>query len=130
MDKFKVDSIYIEDPEIGLNIKNGLGLDAQVTIKELALSNNNTTLSLTHPIINQTINISRALDLGYDFQYAESQVNINNQNSNIEQLISVLPNKINFDYSILTNPLGNHSGYNDFYKTTHPLSLELLLKLP
>lgn len=130
MDKFKADSIQIEDPIIDLIIKNGLGLDAQVTIKELELANNNTSYNLTHPIVNHPLNISRALDLGYDFQYAESQININNQNSNIEQLINVLPNKINIDYAIITNPLGNHSGYNDFYKTIHPLSLDLLLDLP
>ena len=39
MDKFKADSIQIEDPIIDLIIKNGLGLDAQVTIKELELAN-------------------------------------------------------------------------------------------
>ena len=56
-----LDSIQIEDPIIDLIVKNGLGLDAQVTIKELELANNNTSYTLAHPILNQPLNISRAL---------------------------------------------------------------------
>ena len=32
----------------------------------------------------------------------------------INDLTSIFPDEINIDYSIISNPLGNQSGYNDF----------------
>ena len=57
-------------------------------------------------------------------------INFNNSNSNLPQLISMFPEQINIDYQLLTNPLGNQSGYNDFMYQQHPLSLDLSVDIP
>ena len=81
-------------------------------------------------IPNQNININRALDLGIDFQYSVNNLYFNSDNSNIDQLIGIFPDEINIDYSIISNPLGNQSGYNDFIFNKHPLSLNLGVNMP
>jgi hypothetical protein len=42
----------------------------------------------------------------------------------------MMPEEINIDYQLLTNPLGNLSGYNDFIYNEHPLSLDLSVEIP
>ena len=42
----------------------------------------------------------------------------------------MFPEQINIDYQLLTNPLGNQSGYNDFIYQQHPLSLDLSVDIP
>ena len=111
-------------------INNGLGLDAQIVLEKIAFNKNESSTFLQHPIIDQSINISRALDLGWDFQYAKTTIDFNNQNSNIEELIGEFPEKINLKYHIETNPFGNHSGYNDFYNSNHALNVDVGMNIP
>ena len=130
MEKLSSDNISVENPEIQLIINNGLGLDAQIVLEEIAFKKNQNTTFLEHPIIDQSINISRALDLGWNFQYGKNTVDFNNQNSNIEELIGKFPEKINLKYHIESNPLGNHSGFNDFYNSNHALDVDVGIKIP
>jgi hypothetical protein len=130
MDQISANNINIGPPYLNLKIINGVGVDAQLKLKEITFSKNNNQLNVTHPIINNTININRALDLGWDFQTSNYTIDIDSSNSNIESIISLLPNKVLSQYELLTNPLGNISGHNDFYSSNRPLQIDLDIELP
>ena len=123
MEKLDANKVTLLDPELNLIIKNGIGMDAQFYLNEMELNKANNTSYLIHTIINQPININRAEDLGWDFNYSISNILINQQNSNLSELYH-LTNEINTSYSIITNPMGNHTGFNDFYfRIDHYLDL-------
>ena len=105
-------------------------MDCQLKLNEIGFNKKNINQSLNHYSINQNININRALDLGNDFQYSVNNLYFNSDNSNIDQLIGVFPDEINIDYSVISNPLGNQSWYNDFIFNKHPLSLNLGVNIP
>ena len=130
MENLKSKNFELNDSEFELLIKNGIGIDAQLKLNKIEFKKENQIQTLDHLSINQNININRALDFGHDFQYSLMNINFNNSNSNLPQLISIFPEKINIDYQLLTNPLGNQSGYNDFIYQQHPLSLDLLVDIP
>ena len=130
MDQVSAKNISIGPPNLSLNISNGVGVDAQLKLKEITFSKNNNQVNITHPIINNTININRALDLGWDFQTSNYTIEIDSGNSNIQSIISLLPNKVSSEYELMTNPLGNISGHNDFYNYNQPLQVNLDIELP
>ena len=130
MENLKSKNFEINDSEFELIIKNGIGIDAQLKLNKIEFKKKNQIQTLDHLSINQNININRALDLGHAFQYSLMNINFNNSNSNLHQLISMFPEQINIDYQLLTNPLGNQSGYNDFIYQQHPLSLDLSVDIP
>ena len=130
MEGLSSNTIDIDSPAINLSIQNGIGVDAQLLIDELTFQKGITSLYLNHPVIGQSINISRAIDLGWDFLYGDSEILIDENNSNIEEIISFFPEEINLNYQLSTNPLGNHSGYNDFFIANHPLTINLETYFP
>ena len=130
MNQLSSNNIIMEDPELKLMLNNGVGMDAQITINEVIFKKNQNSVLLQHPFIGQSINISRALDLGWDFRYGKAEINFTNQNSNLNEIISFLPEGIELDYKIITNPLGNHSAFNDFYNTNHSFNINAGLKFP
>ena len=130
MKKVASNNFEINNPEFELIIKNGIGIDAQLKLNEVKFNKNNINQSLNHSSINQNININRALELGNVFQYSITDLEFNSNNSNINQLIGIFPDEINIDYSIISNPLGNQSGFNDFIYNKHPLSLNLGVNIP
>tara|TARA_B110000879_G_scaffold2532_2_gene3497 strand:+ start:1418 stop:2974 length:1557 start_codon:yes stop_codon:yes gene_type:complete len=130
MKKLSSRNFEIKDPKLELIIKNGIGIDAQLKLNKIEFIKESNIQILDQMVINQNLNINRALDLGHDFQYSTMNIDFNNSNSNIHQLISMMPEEINIDYQLLTNPLGNLSGYNDFIYNEHPLSLDLSVEIP
>jgi hypothetical protein len=130
MENLKSKNFELNDSEFELLIKNGIGIDAQLKLNKIEFKKDNLIQTLDHLSINQNININRALDLGHHFQYSVMNINFNNSNSNLPQLISIFPEQINIDYQLLTTPLGNQSGYNDFIYQEHPLSLDLFVDIP
>ena len=130
MENINSKNFEINDSKFELLIKNGIGIDAQLKLNKIEFNKETNIQTLDHVVINQNININRALDLGHDFQYSVMSINFNNSNSNLPQLISMFPEEINIDYQLLTNPLGNQSGYNDFIYNDYPLSLDLSVDIP
>jgi len=130
MNQLSSNNIIMEDPELKLMLINGVGMDAQIIINEVLFKKNQNAVLLQHPFIGQTINISRALDLGWDFRYGSAEINFTNQNSNLNEIISFFPEAIELDYKLITNPLGNHSAFNDFYNTNHSFKINAGLKVP
>jgi len=55
---------------------------------------------------------------------------LNNSNSNIEDLISNLPDQMKYSFDVFINPYGNASNYHDFAYDSSALSADLDVALP
>ena len=102
-------SINFNDVKVSLEVASQIGVNASLKINELKTinSNNNQTAILTiAPGINP-FNITKPINpfnINTDVVPTTNTLQLNNTNSNINQLINILPNKIYYDVSIKTNP--------------------------
>ncbi len=128
--KLASNDIQLYQPELEIIIKNGVGMDAQLTINEIEFQRNQSSRLLSHNSIGQSVNISRAQDLGWDFNYSSQSIYISEQNSNLNEIINLFPTLITSTYQLETNPQGNHAGFNDFYYPNKPLSIDAAVTLP
>lgn len=125
-------TIDINDVTISLDIKNYVGADARFTLSDFSSFNsrNSNTVSLSHNIINNPININRAtINNGNIIPYTASYT-MTPSNSNIDLFIENLPNELNYSFNALFNPLGNISGYNDFLYLDNTIDLDFNINLP
>lgn len=133
-DKIIDGSIDIEDVSVSLDFQNGIGVDAQLAINQLTTfnSNSNQYVSLNHSIINSPININRAQETNSfpDVNYTYYHNELNTTNSNIDQMIELIPNQLIYEVDLNINPLGNISGSNDFVFKKHPLKTNLNVEMP
>ena len=122
-------TLDIEDVDVNLSFENGIGVDAQLVINQFKTinSNNGANHSLTHSIIGSPININRATQTNSvpEVNYTSYSNLLTTSNSNIDNLIEIFPNKLQYDISLLINPFGNISGSNDFIFKKHPLKTKL-----
>jgi hypothetical protein len=129
-------TIALDSVKLNLDIINYIGADEQIYLNYLQSQNNRTgsTINLIAPgFIQSYININRAsiapwladslLPTIYSFQF-------DNTNSNIHDLIEILPDKFNYDLKLNLNPLGNVSGSNDFVFKDRLISTRLRLTMP
>lgn len=125
----------LESIDLKLNIENGFGIDAELVIDTIMGTNSiigNTTL-LNHSSVGTATQITRALDapsVGYPFTYSSHLIEMNSSNSNIEQLIENLPDKLSHSFRLKINPLGNASNGNDFLWYNSDLKVHLDLEHP
>jgi hypothetical protein len=117
-------SFQPEQISLGFNMENTAGVDIQVRLNEIMAINSeeNSTLTLNSEILNTTYNLSRAIDNNGDVQSVdELNLELNELNSNVIDLISLLPDQIGLVASLELNPLGDISSGNDFYYADKPL---------
>ncbi|MDD3875341.1 MAG: hypothetical protein PHT69_01850 [Bacteroidales bacterium] len=136
MDVFSIISsgnIDFENINLDLIIENGFGIDAQMKINEIISKNTVSGLEvpLHTPILGQSINIMRASETGNDNHPVNSTYYpIDFTYSNVKQMLENQPDRLIFNLSGLTNPLGNISGGNDFYYDGYGLKIILNLDIP
>ena len=133
-DKIIDGTIDLEDVNVSLDFENGIGIDAQLTIHQMTTynTNSNNSVSLNHNIVGSPININRAQETFSvpEVNYTFYQNNLNTSNSNIDQLIELIPNQLIYEADLHLNPLGNISGSNDFVFKKHPLKTNLNVEMP
>lgn len=129
---FQSGTIDIDQVKVGLDIVNGIGIDAGMTIQLLDGTNTLTaaSVSLTHSSIGQAINIDRAQDNWGVVTPSVYTIEMNELNSNIDQLVETLPNQLGYDLDLVVNPLGNVSGGKDFFYYDHPFEAVLQAEMP
>ena len=118
---------------ISVSINNGIGVDGTVLINNLASVNaNGNTVRLVDnsstPIIGRPLYIGRATD--FPLTPAITTFNLSSATSNINDFISNIPSKVNYDISIKTNPYGNRGTYSDFAYLTSGLNVNLNVNIP
>jgi len=110
--------LNLNSADVKLKIVNEFGVAMRATINNLgAISTPNaTTTVLTSTVINSANNINGAINNGPNLPVTASSktITLNNNNSNIKDLIGILPDKFIYQLTTQLNPQGNLGGNNDF----------------
>ncbi|MCY7410812.1 MAG: hypothetical protein LH473_11100, partial [Chitinophagales bacterium] len=122
--------ISLEDVDVNLTIRNEIGVQGRINLYNLTSINSKTgsTVALTWNQLNQPLNIPAATDNPLTESYTSFL--LNNTNSNIQQLVSNLPDKLQYQLDLFLNPYGNTSNYNDFAYDSSELNVDLDLSIP
>ena len=123
-------SIGLEDVSVGIEIENGVGVDARLNLYELTAVNSKSgqNISLSNSIINSPQNIARATNP--PLTTTHSLFALNTSNSNIKNMIECLPDRMKYKLDLFVNPNGNVSNYNDFGFYDSPLNVNLNVNMP
>ncbi len=136
LDYFKDISGTINFSTASMNVvvENSIGTDLVGEIKLLKSinTNKNSKIDLNSSILNQTINIKRATDNNGSLPINSSitKIDLNKDNSNINSLISNLPDKIQYQIQMRSNPNGDLYGRKDFIYDGELLDMNLELDIP
>jgi hypothetical protein len=122
----------LTEAEARLDVRNGVGMDMRARLHYLKGINSRTgaSVELSHPIIGAPLNVDRAIDLGNTFQEARNGWSVNSGNSNIAELIEVLPDRLAYDLDLELDPLGDVSNGNDFFYYESTLAADLEVEIP
>ncbi len=125
----------LDEVLLDINIQNGLGIDCRINFQEISTSNstNSSHKTLVAPFINQNINISRALEITPiigPVQYTSHVLSLNKSNSNLDELIEMLPNYLHYDFTFEINPYQNIGAKTDFIFTNHIPYILMNTKVP
>lgn len=125
-------TINLEDVDFNFNIENPIGMDARLYLNNISSINTRTgtTINLANTIIGSPININRAAESGGYVYPTYANFPLNTTNSNIKPMIENLPNKFGYSMQVITNPLGNISGSNDFIYSDKLLKASLDMEIP
>lgn len=130
-DQFTDGVVHFGEINVDLEVANGLGAGGNVTINSLGAMNTKTgqVVNLTcADVIGQIININRAVDNPYAPGY--TTISLNSENSNINDLLEIFPDKLFYDVVMHVNPNGNNFNYQDFVISTSKLNISLNLNMP
>lgn len=135
MKSFRSGLIDVEQLSLNLVVHNTIGADLRfkpIYLKAIN-SNSGSFINLTHPGMGNTVNINRAFETG-NILNPINQVyytySFNSGNSNIESIVELLPDQIDFSADMKLNPYGNIGGYTDFYYTDYPAHIQMQLQAP
>jgi len=127
-------SIGLDSLKMSVGITNYLGVDSRLTFNGIWSRNTNTnqTVQLNNSLIGNPININRGVLTSSWLPVIPSTYNFtfDNSNSNAKALIENLPHKLGFDVTLVTNPLGNVSGNNDFFFSDYGIEATLDVEIP
>ena len=123
-------SLSLPDFKVSLELDNGVGAEANVIITKLTGRNTRTgkTIDLQGTSVGTPIKIKPARD--NPFTPSVNIISLDTKNSNIRELLSILPDKIDYDMRVIINPNGNTSNYNDFLYNTSAISASINLETP
>ena len=123
-------SISLSDVNLGIEIENGVGVNARMNLYELTAVNSkkNQSVSLSNSLINSPQNLNRATDP--PLIPSILSFFLNTGNSNIKNLVEVLPDKMKYQLDLFVNPDGNISNYTDFAYYNSPLNVNLNVSMP
>ncbi len=110
---FDANGFSLNSATFNFNILNQFGAEFTGNLVNIKSINNTTIVPLTTSALSN-ININRASKIGSTIYQSVKSVSLTTANSNIAPFLSNLPNKLSYQGSIVVNPLGNLSGFNDF----------------
>jgi hypothetical protein len=132
--KVQSGNLGLDSLKMKFTLENYVGVDLRFTVNNLWSRSARTgqSLYLNHPLVGTAVNINRA---AYSFSYPPSIPQINtwtfdNSNSNIVEMMELMPDFLGYDFSIYTNPLGNVSGNNDFLYPRFGINAKFDIDLP
>lgn len=133
----RIRSGYVDIDQVSLDLTmiNHIGADARFKPYFLKAFNdrNGNFMLLSHPAIGNTINLNRATETGISTQPVAPSLytlHFDNGNSNLDQLVELLPNRLELSVDFYLNPYGNLGGYDDFYYYDYPAMIYMDLTAP
>jgi hypothetical protein len=132
-DNFNAGTFDLEHAKAWLEIENGLGVDVQMRINQLQTANTGTGVQkdLNHDIVGKSLNIMRATETGDTSNPVLPQTYIYEfSQSNVAELIELMPDQLRYNVEYQMNPLGNISGGNDFVYRDYTISGDLMMEIP
>lgn len=126
---FQSGSIQLEDVDLKLVLDNGMGIDGEVKVHDLkAYSPVNGWRTLTGSALANPFTVGRAKD--FPFKSTISTFALNKSNSNIVDVVNMMPKKLHYNMEIKTNPNGNTGYYRDFAYLESALKVNLNASVP
>ncbi len=123
--------LNLDELDFFLEITNRAGADARIELQDIKAVRGNESVQLNHEVIGQAINLTRATDNGDGTVNANGYSwSINQNNSNVTELFSILPEALIVDRAFELNPLGDVSGGNDFLYADQPAEAAYSLLMP
>jgi len=119
-----------EKIKVDMTIENGIGIDGEARINSLIATNskNSSSLALTAPLIGNKVNVARATD--FPLTPSITTQTITETNSNIKQLIQMMPDHLSMNGRIGINPSGNSLFYKDFVYYNSNLNVNMRTEMP
>ncbi len=130
---FKSGSFDLQSIKTVLDIDNFVGADISVIINEFSTKKNSTStkVSLNNPIIGSAINMSRAAESNDPNYPVYPQIKTYDlSNSNVDNMIEIMPDSLIYDITAELNPLGNVGAGTDFIYFNKRLRAKLNLEIP
>lgn len=123
-------TIDFNDIDVNLDIVNGFGAEAEVDIKNLTSANTRSgaKVKLNATPLNSPVNMARATDNPFTEQ--KTSYLLTKSNSNIQTFIKNLPDKLEYEMKVTTNPMGNVSNWKDFLYDYSKLEAKLKATMP
>ncbi len=119
-------SFQLDKPEINLTIGNGFGIPVEVKLNSLIGANNTQVVGLTGSITDPQVIGFPTIDQLGDTIF--STLSINADNSNLSDLLSILPDKIIYGFQGTINPQGLTS--NNFALKESVINMGLEIRIP
>lgn len=119
--------------ELEVSMPNTVGVDVQMSFNSLIASNTGSgeEVELSSPELDQSFNLARAIDQDGEIQVVdELSILMDEGNSNLVELISILPDEIRYDVDFNINPLGDISSGNDFIYTDRAFAPAINFNVP
>lgn len=138
LNDLQIDELSFDNIKVSLTVENQIGTNAQANITELTSinTNNNSNISISGTALSSPFNILKPNDPHstlVDVVPTINTFNLNNTNSNINQLINNLPNKFRYRVSLDINqgitPPPPSSG-TDFIYYGDKVSSKLNIEVP
>jgi hypothetical protein len=128
--KYSSSVFSLDKASIKLNIANGVGVKGEVSIQEFKAYNSltNQTLSLSGSVISNLYPVGKAIES--PFTPVNTVIDINQNNSNITDLIALKPDRITYKVSLKLNPLGNLHTYDDFLLKESSVKVDVDVNIP
>jgi hypothetical protein len=123
-------TVKLETAKFDLSLENYIGVDARATLKNLTAINTNTNKSVSLITQSPSVNINRAYENASTITPSYAYFPLTTTNSNIKDMMEILPNRMEYQLKVNMNPLGNISGSNDFIYTDKLLNGFLEMRVP
>lgn len=129
LSKIQAGSLDLDQVNVGLSLKNGIGVTGEVLVHQLSAVKGGATRTLIAPsVIDNPIRVERALD--FPIRPTYTSLALNNTNSNIDELLELLPDQLAYNIEIFVNPDGNDMRYRDFISDQSNLDVNLDVEVP
>lgn len=120
-------SLTLEDPRFKLIIANSFGMPVAADVVRFDALSNSGTVGFTGPNIPGQVAVSSP-SLGQIGQSITTEIYLDKNNSNIDQVLNSKPNQIIYEMNGLGNPNGQSSG--NFATDSSKVEVEIEMELP